>query len=967
MSKETQINTNANNIDSQNKENINNYPNNYSDKKNILNIKKTKQTKNPSSSQKLNINQEMIANTLFTTKENTPNNNNNNNPNQNYNKNKDDKYITVNDIIGEKCKLNLDILRTYYNNYDQCKTSKKKMGIVKAYGVNTYQGIVRNYNEDRVSIIINMNKPKNYQKKNWPKISFFGIYDGHGGEGCSEYLKDNLHKLICNNNEFFPDNVLEAIKLGFQKAENDFINNYALNDKKEIIDRSGSCAVIVLMVDKKIYVANVGDSRCLVSMENGKKYIEATKDHKPNYPNEVKRIQKYGGNIYQTETEITNNNNPDLNGKILLGPYRVFPGRLSVSRTLGDAEAKLEKYGGNPNVIIAEPEIFLYDLNKDDIDFFILGCDGIYDQMSSNEVLDCAWMVLNEKEDSIVKQIKDIHIQSGVIVDFIIKSALSRKSFDNVTCLFIAMKFLGVQFVEQTEKNDKKDNHNNLKNIKGKEQNENSQKISPIISLTSKEANKYEKKSKITRKTLTSNNSQSGYSGYINNENKNNNNIFHLSNYRIQNNTKKNPSFYTDYKMRNSKLNNTINNINSNETNNNNKNYRIGFSHTKMEKKPFNDSKMNQSFSRINTYSTEKNNFMNRSIYNRDNAKSNYNRYNSNTYNSTITPIKRIGKRTFGMDKGKEESSYINSNTSYEFKPSSRYNYARQNLITSNNNSVMSNNISNINDKYYGFKNSNNNNNSYHANTASHRYLVTTQRPKNNNIINYTSIRNNYKNLNQQYRNQINYQNNNTYSSIYMQKALNQKNILSHNTENNWNNNSILNSNNKNYFTSKYKRNTATIKREEPTTQKNDFSLKQPIGGTVRISSYYSNNNSEQNKSSALFRGVSDKNYQNYAHNYNNSNKYGNYTITEINNNRKNYGTITVNKNNNTNSENEGRRYNTHQMRKRGDNSNFNNNESNYNNYRNRKENNNEYLAQNNDNNKGDNRNIRLRYNARRY
>ena len=84
MSKEAQINTNAaNNIDSQNKENINYYPNNYSDKKNILNIKKTKQTKNPSSSQKLNINQEMIANTLFTTKENTPNNNSNNNNNPN--------------------------------------------------------------------------------------------------------------------------------------------------------------------------------------------------------------------------------------------------------------------------------------------------------------------------------------------------------------------------------------------------------------------------------------------------------------------------------------------------------------------------------------------------------------------------------------------------------------------------------------------------------------------------------------------------------------------------------------------------------------------------------------------------------------------------------------------------------------------------------------------------------------------
>ena len=122
--------------------------------------------------------------------------------------------------------------------------------------------------------------------------------------------------------------------------------------------------VIILIVDKKIYVANVGDSRCLVSMENGKKLLEVTKDHKPNSPNEIKRIKRYGGNIYQSETVINNISNPDLNGKILIGPYRVLPGRLSVSRTIGDVEAKLEKFGGNPNVIISEPEIFYYDLTN---------------------------------------------------------------------------------------------------------------------------------------------------------------------------------------------------------------------------------------------------------------------------------------------------------------------------------------------------------------------------------------------------------------------------------------------------------------------------------------------------------------------------------------------------------------------------------------------------------------------------
>ena len=41
----------------------------------------------------------------------------------------------------------------------------------------------------------------------------------------------------------------------------------------------------------------------------------------------------------------------------ILGPVRVNPGRLSVSRTFGDIEAKFEKFGGNPKVVIAEPEI----------------------------------------------------------------------------------------------------------------------------------------------------------------------------------------------------------------------------------------------------------------------------------------------------------------------------------------------------------------------------------------------------------------------------------------------------------------------------------------------------------------------------------------------------------------------------------------------------------------------------------
>ena len=1002
MSKTTQFSRKI--IDTQNKENINYYPNNYSNKKSIQNSKYTKQATNQSSSLNDYYNNQMIANHLYNTKENTINNyHKNNNSLNNNDNNKDDKHITISDIIGEKCSINLDILRIFYNNYDQSKTSKKKMGVVKSYGVNTYQGIVRNYNEDRVSIIINMNKPKNYHKKTWPKISFFGIYDGHGGEGCAEYLRDNLHKLICINNEFFPDNVPEAIKLGFQKAEKDFINNYSLNDKKEIIDRSGSCAVIVLIVDKKIYIANVGDSRCILSMENGKKYIEVTKDHKPNSLTEVKRIKKYGGDIYQSETVISNNNNPDVNGKILVGPYRVLPGKLSVSRTVGDVEAKLEKFGGNPNVIIAEPEIFFYDLNKNDIDFFILGCDGIFDQISSNEILDCAWMILNERDHPIVKQIKDIHNQSGVIVDFIIKSALSRRSFDNVTCLFIALKELGLQFMDQIENTDKKDN-TNLKYMKDNKTNYNNSSLSSIPLATEvKDKSNYERISKITRKTESLSNSQYDNESKNNNNTRNNNN-FYLSNYRASNSNKKYPSFYTDYKIRNVKLNNAITNnnndnyLNENNNNINNKNYtNIKLSHSRIQTNPINSSKNAQSYTKINNYSTDKNNYINRNNIGRYIIKSNTNSYDNNsTYlRSNITPSKRVSegnllnKRSFHADKVKEEqpSSYINNNISYEFKPLSRYNYnreikvndnksVRKTLSSENNNSIVLNNANNLNNSHYNLNKNVNNN---YPNTTSNKYSISTQKEKNNN--NYSSIRKNYKNLNQQYKNQgqvISFTNNNntkiihnTYSSISTQNAYNQKNLSFNNNNDNANNNSGLTPNKKTYMSSRYKRSSTKVTKEEP-SQTSNSRLNQPIAtGIGRVANYNNQNNnySEQSKKSLLYKEA-DKNYQSYTHtrsfNKNNTSKYSKYTITDIKNPKKDYESINSNKNTNYTYESEGRRYNVQLQRKVGDSYITNSNENNYSIYRNRRAYNSGH-SQANDNNTGDNKNVRSRYYIRRY
>ena len=62
----------------------------------------------------------------------------------------------------------------------------------KAYSGNSNL-IYRNYNEDRVSIILNITKPAFKNIEDWPTCSFFAVYDGHGGASCADFLRDNLH------------------------------------------------------------------------------------------------------------------------------------------------------------------------------------------------------------------------------------------------------------------------------------------------------------------------------------------------------------------------------------------------------------------------------------------------------------------------------------------------------------------------------------------------------------------------------------------------------------------------------------------------------------------------------------------------------------------------------------------------------------------------------------------------------
>lgn len=302
---------------------------------------------------------------------------------------------------------------------EAARCSMNHNGIVKAYAANTSEGLVRDYNEDRVSIIYNIVKPSGKGDADWPICSYFGVFDGHGGAACADFLRDSLHHFVIKQSSF-PVKPKKALIRGFEEAEAAW-TEIAMKDKNSI-ERSGSCAVVMLVVGEICYIANLGDSRAILSADYGRKVYALSKDHKPSDEAERTRILAAGGEVYQTQVSS--------GSTIIQGVHRIMPGRLSVSRSFGDIEAKEERYGGNHKVLITVPDVKTFRVS-DSYDFVLLACDGIFDKLSNKDAVSGVWQSFSVCSSNINKQ-------CGSGVDSVMKIALKRETLDNVTVVLVA-------------------------------------------------------------------------------------------------------------------------------------------------------------------------------------------------------------------------------------------------------------------------------------------------------------------------------------------------------------------------------------------------------------------------------------------------------------------------------------------------------------------------------------------------
>lgn len=127
---------------------------------------------------------------------------------------------------------------------------------------------------------------------------------------------------------------------------------------------AGCTAVCAIVRGDQLFVANAGDSRCVLS--RGGKAVALTEDHKPNNEEEFSRITKAGGFV--------------ADGRV--------NGSLNLSRALGDLEYKqVKSLPPEEQMVTANPEIRTIKLDPSD-EFIILACDGIWDVLTNQEAID---------------------------------------------------------------------------------------------------------------------------------------------------------------------------------------------------------------------------------------------------------------------------------------------------------------------------------------------------------------------------------------------------------------------------------------------------------------------------------------------------------------------------------------------------------------------------------------------------
>ncbi|XP_021740221.1 probable protein phosphatase 2C 10 [Chenopodium quinoa] len=220
------------------------------------------------------------------------------------------------------------------------------------------------------------------------ELGLFAIFDGHLGDAVPAYLQKNLFCNIFKEEEFWVDPG-RSIPKAYEKTDEDILS------QTTDIARGGSTAVTAILINgKRLWVANLGDSRAVIS--RGGQALQMTVDHEPNTDRAT--IEGKGGFVSNMPGDV-----PRVNGQ------------LAVSRAFGDKSLKSH--------LRSDPDVqdITIDINAD---LLILASDGLWKVMSNQEAVDIA------------KKIKDPQKAAKQLAS----EALKRDSKDDISCIVVRFR-----------------------------------------------------------------------------------------------------------------------------------------------------------------------------------------------------------------------------------------------------------------------------------------------------------------------------------------------------------------------------------------------------------------------------------------------------------------------------------------------------------------------------------------------
>jgi len=227
-----------------------------------------------------------------------------------------------------------------------------------------------------------------------PERDFFSaeIYDGHGGRQAAQYASEMLTPTFIHLLTGEYEKPLKDRRQDFELLREAYqtVDTYIIARESDV----GTTAASFYILDDRFIAANVGDSKIIIGTTQG--VVSLSKDHKPNLPEEKKRIESLGGEV------------------IVYGVPRV-QGVLAISRALGDAFLK--------PYVSAEPRIVEGHLGREN-DFVIIACDGVWDVLSPENVIQIARKAQN--------------IQAAA--DLIKTEALEHGSTDNISVIVLDLR-----------------------------------------------------------------------------------------------------------------------------------------------------------------------------------------------------------------------------------------------------------------------------------------------------------------------------------------------------------------------------------------------------------------------------------------------------------------------------------------------------------------------------------------------